>query len=284
MTNIQNNIDTLRYYCFDWDDNILNMPTMIHLEHRVNNIWIKVEITTSQFSEIRHSIQKYNDGDLSSDWRYNNNSAFESFYESHDCGTRGANAFVEDTIKAIENKAFGPVWEKFISCLITGNQFLIITARGHEPSTLKNGVSWIIYNILSNNDKIKMINNLRNWNALFDVDDSTWDDDMQIKHYLNESHFVGVDSEWFKNKYNIKGVIISPEKYKAMAIREFVEKISAFGEIVNKKVSVGFSDDDISTVKSIYKYFEDELSFDFPIEYNTFHSRNDGTVKKKKTN
>ena len=42
-----------RAYSFDWDDNILNMPTHIHLEKMVGDEWIPVDVSTSEFAEMR---------------------------------------------------------------------------------------------------------------------------------------------------------------------------------------------------------------------------------------
>ncbi len=34
----------LLYYAFDWDDNILSMPTVIHLEKKDGDSWIPVDV------------------------------------------------------------------------------------------------------------------------------------------------------------------------------------------------------------------------------------------------
>ena len=57
-------------YSFDWDDNILVMPTKIHLDYNVNsndiadlgsegnNMWVPVSVSTEQFRSIRHKLGK----------------------------------------------------------------------------------------------------------------------------------------------------------------------------------------------------------------------------------
>lgn len=272
---------TLDYYMFDWDDNILVMPTMIHLEHKVNDEWVKMDVTTSEFTDIRHHIfDYYENKNEESVWRFNNNKRDDAFYEFRDQGPRGEKAFLEDTKTSIKYNKFGPVWDEFIDCLIGGHRFLIITARGHEPETLKNTVKWIIYNILTPSQRNEMVKNLKKWNKLFKTNHGGWDDDDYIKNYLDVCSFIGIYSDWFKIHFGGDGQVASPEKYKALAIKYFVRKISKFGKILNRKVSVGFSDDDLSTVKSIHKYFKNELSLDFPIEYNTWHTKDDGTKTK----
>jgi hypothetical protein len=51
---------------------------------------------------------------------------------------------------------------------------------------------------------------------------------------------------------------MSPEKYKAIAVRYFTEKVNKFGKQINRKIKVGFSDDDIRNVEVIKKHFKDE--------------------------
>ena len=60
----------LLYYAFDWDDNILNMPTKIHMEHLVDGQWIPTEVSTAEFAEVR------NDKD---NWKINYANAFIEF-------------------------------------------------------------------------------------------------------------------------------------------------------------------------------------------------------------
>ena len=43
----------LRYLAFDWDDNILMMPTKINLEHLVDNEWVRTPVSTEEFAKVR---------------------------------------------------------------------------------------------------------------------------------------------------------------------------------------------------------------------------------------
>ncbi len=269
--------ETLKYYCFDWDDNILVMPTLIHIDHLVDDKWIPVDLNTSEFSEIRPEIYKHIDGE-ETEWRLRNNSKRDGYCEFRDYGKRGQTAFIDDMIKAIRTNSFGPVWDTFIKCMVDGHVFMIITARGHEPETIRLAVHWIIWNYLTSEQRKKMEENLREFNVLFQYDDS----DLKIKdiidHYLDLCDFIGMTSEYFIKKYNTEGQAANPEKYKSMAIRTFIEKIDEFGKRVNRKVSVGFSDDDPLTVKHVHKYMKDELSLDFPMDYHVYHTK-DGINK-----
>ena len=272
---------SLRYYCFDWDDNILVMPTMIHLEHRVNGQWDKMDITTSEFTNVRtHLNQYYNKGNKESEWRYYNDTNEESFSEFRDFGPRGKRAFLDDTKKAIQYEKFGPVWDEFINCIIGGNKFLVITARGHEPKTLKQTVKWIVYKVLTQSQRNTMVKNLKSWNKLFNVNDSGWSNNDYINKYINQNYYIGIKSDWFKTRFGSEGKVASPEKYKAIAIKYFVQKIHKFGELLNREIKVGFSDDDLATVESIQQYFKNELSLQFSIDFHSYHTKEDGTKTK----
>ena len=50
-----------KYYIFDWDDNILHMPTKIRMEHREdeNGEWTPVEVSTSTFALVRADEKHY---------------------------------------------------------------------------------------------------------------------------------------------------------------------------------------------------------------------------------
>ena len=226
--------NTLKYYMFDWDDNILVMPTMIHLEHKIRDEWVKMDVTTSEFTHVRKALYDYYEaGDPYANWRFYNDSNVESFSEFRDFGSRGKRAFFEDAQKAIQYEKFGPVWDEFIDCIIDGNKFLVITARGHEPGTLKHTVKWIVYNVLTQAQRNKMVKNLKQWNKLFGVKTKDWDDDEYIKKYLNQNCYIGIKSDWFQKRFGEQDKVSSPEKFKAIAIKYFVEKIHKFGELVN---------------------------------------------------
>lgn len=268
---------TLNYYMFDWDDNILVMPTMIHVEKLVNGEWIPTDVSTAKFSEIRKEISDYIEG-RESIWRLRNNSYVDTYCEFRDYGPRGEIAFIEDTVKSIKTNSFGPVWDKFIECLTNGKIFMIITARGHEPQTIRSAVEWIIYRYLNSNQKEQMEINLRKFNKLFDVKDFKWTFKDLVNNYLEMCDFIGIYSKYFQNKFNLQGETMAPEKYKAIAVRYFTDKVNKFGKEINRRIKVGFSDDDIHTAQHVYKYMRDELWYDYPIDYYVYHTK-DGIKK-----
>jgi len=133
-------VDILLYYAFDWDDNILNMPTKIRLEHKVEDKWIPTDVSTAEFAEVRNDKEN---------WRLLNQSGDEAFANFRDTGPMGGDIFIEDVKKAVSMSNFAPAWKDFLECLSNGSLFAIITARGHESEAMRRGVEWIIDNVLS---------------------------------------------------------------------------------------------------------------------------------------
>lgn len=260
--------NTLKYYIFDWDDNILIMPTVIHLEEYVDDQWKPKDVSTAEFAELRSKVY-----DEESNLRLIDNDPTKSYSEFRDYGPRGDNAFFEDAIKSIKNNNFGPSWDDFIECLVGGNIFMIITARGHEPESIRKVVEWIIFNYLNSKQKDIMEKNLISFNVEFGWDSKFWSFEELVDNYLNLCDFIGVYSNYFAKKFGVEGESGKPEKYKSMAIRYFSNKINDFGNKIFKKVKVGFSDDDYSTADKVNKYIKNELSLDFPIDYSVYYTK-----------
>ena len=143
----------LFFYCFDWDDNILNMPTEIMVQTKDGN---EIGMSTSDFAINRSKIGN-------EEFEYNGQtivgldytSAFRNFRDEAD-----PEIFKKDVVKAIQSNSFGPAWEDFIECLTNGAIFAIITARGHESEGMRKGIEYIIDNVLSDSQKQAMYDHL----------------------------------------------------------------------------------------------------------------------------
>lgn len=275
LENVYNN--ELDYYAFDWDDNLLMMDTLIHLDKMINNEWVPVDVSTSEFSDIRKHVNNWKEG-KENIWRYRNSDPEQTFIEFRDYGPRGETAFLQDVIKTIKKNNFGPSWFKFIECLIGGNIFSIITARGHEPESIRNAVEWIIYHILNTSQKKEMENNLKDFNKLFQIDVKNKNFNQLVDKYLDLCEFVGLSSNYFRRKYRYEGQTVNPENGKKIVLRDFVKRITEYGKLLNKKVNIGFSDDDKSTIEHMHSFMRDELSLDFPIGYHVYYTK-DGIKK-----
>lgn len=246
----------LHYMALDWDDNILHMDTIIHMDKLVDNKWIPVDVSTSEFANVRSDKVNY---------RLRNGNPGEAFSEFRDTGPRGKSAFLQDVKSSISKRQFGPAWDAFKLCLSEGYIFAIITARGHEPETIRGGVEYIIDNILTEEESFLLYSNCLKHAYLFSYDKEfdripkgVLSKTPLITLYLDECNFWGVSSESFSEEFGSASAQ-DPEKAKELALDKFVEKCNDLGEKVGaKSVSIGFSDDDPKNVEHVRTYFKEK--------------------------
>ena len=243
---------SLRTYIFDWDDNILYMPTTIKMDKKEGGKWVPVDVPTDEYAHIR----------TSPEYRLRDNSpgiAFSDFRESK--------PFIEDIKKAIHNDNFAPSADKFKEALINANPFGINTARGHKPEILRDGVRLFIDMVFTDEEKSKMAGNVKK--ILNQTKELT--PDQSIDFYLDEmGEYYPVSSEEFGERFGLDttGGAANPEHAKKVAIEHFVRKVfDNVKTLVNsdyKKLSVGFSDDDVRNVKAVEQFIEEELNKMYP--------------------
>ncbi len=253
-----------RYYIFDWDDNILHMPTRIHLLKRTpEGSWVPHRVSTSVYSVIRDDTDNYRPpGD---DWE-------SAFVEFRDLNPKGESKFLSDTRKALERAVAGgdnaaPSFNTFKQTLIEGRLFAIVTARGHKTNSLRDGVAMFIDMVLTDDERHEMLRNLRGYMAFFDNLREDLSNEDVIDYYLNLNHYHAVTSPKFKE--NLREAIPgaeSPEEGKQFAIRDFVNHIIRIVSKakVRRPISVGFSDDDPGNVAAVEEFIRKELSTAFP--------------------
>jgi hypothetical protein len=245
--------DYLLYYAFDWDDNILFMPTLIRMERKEGNEWTPEDVSTAKFAEVR------------SDESYRlANDAFSNF---RDDGPNGEAIFLEDVKKAISTNKLGPAWNDFMECLSSGSLFAIITARGHESETMKKGVAWIIDNVLTDEQVYSMYNHLMMHAYHFSDDRGESQErvlvgkpseNKLVKEYLDNCEYVGVSAP------SRGGSPANPEKAKEEALLEFQQRINDFAAKRGLKAKIGFSDDDLKNVKHIEDLYSNLSKERFP--------------------
>jgi len=257
--------DVAQYYLFDWDNNILNMPTKVCFEKQnEKGEWELHRLSTDDYAKFRHD----------KSWRPPNNDFSKAFEDFSDTGSRGPTAFIEDVkiaLKAIEDGETPPhSFAKFKKALIEGRLFAIITARGHAQHTIREGVEYFVEKMLTKEEKNKMIENLKKFRCHFDgnCDDDKISSEQIIKEYLDLNRFRGVSNPDFQREMNLVEGANSPEEGKKAAIHEFVHHI---GELLKKadkheslKISFGFSDDDKKNVCVVREFLEKELALEFP--------------------
>lgn len=241
----------MKYYAFDWDDNIVHMPTKIILRNKEGD---EVGMSTNDFAEYRHDIGKkdikYN-GDVIVGYAEN---PFRNFQ------VMGDKQFLVDVMRAKE----GPAFDDFREAINNGSIFAIITARGHNPETIKQAIYNYIISNFNGIDKDQLVKNLRKYRTFADEGDLT--DEQLIKSYLELNKYHPVSFGDVKGAEN-------PEEAKIIAMDEFVSYIRAMSALLNKKAyikkdlgnkftpqmpKIGFSDDDLRNLEAMKKHFENK--------------------------
>jgi hypothetical protein len=235
----------MKYYAFDWDDNIAIMPTKIILEDYDGD---EVGMSTEDFAEYREYIGK---------------EPFE--YEGHKIvgfakdpfrffSIKGDKQFIVDSMIAKP----GPAWSDFVEAINNGSIFSIVTARGHSPNVLKEAC----YNMIISNhngiDSNELVKNLEKFRDLEGIGSSSKRD--MIIEYLNMCRFYPVT-------YG-QGSAQSPEEGKIKALKGFVDYVKRISKMINKKAflknkvsnrftpTIGFSDDDLRNLEKVKGHFE----------------------------
>jgi hypothetical protein len=238
---------TMKYYAFDWDDNLMYMPTKIYTKDDKGKV---VGMSTEDFAEYRTEIGK---------------EPFE--YEGHtivgfdenpfrDFNVPGDNQFLKDAMKA----PTGPAWDDFVEAVNNGSVFSIITARGHTPTVLKNAV----YNLIKKNkhgiSEKELVKNLKKYRELADEEDLS--NDELVRSYLDMNRYHPVSFG--------QGSAANPEQLKVDAMKEFMTYVQNLSRqlqekaFMKNKISnyfvpyIGFSDDDLRNVQAMKKHFDDE--------------------------
>ena len=241
----------MKYYAFDWDDNIVHMPTKIILKTEDDG---EIGMSTDDFAEYRGEIGK-------KPFEYKGETivgyAEEPFRNFR---TQGDKDFLIDSMRA----KLGPAFNDFREAINNGSIFSIITARGHNPNTLKQAVYNYIIRGFNGIDKKELVKNLKKYRTFVDEDEMS--DDELIKSYLELCRFHPVS---FGDEQGAS----NPEEAKVRAMEEFVSYIKAMAGILHKKAYIknkisnefvpeqpviGFSDDDIKNVEVMSKHFKNK--------------------------
>ena len=266
-----------KYYIFDWDDNILHMPTKIKMEHLEDDgTWKEVEVSTSTFALVRADEKHYRPPS-NGGWA----AAFANFEDPKNQSEvdDGNNCFILDTLDALEKVEHGekpgPSYNALKKTLREGRLFAIVTARGHSPKTIERAVRIFIKYALSEEEREEMMSNLRGYRQMIDgVGDGEFGTDAEeLDYYLGMCRYSAVTYSGFKERmandpiYKEKLAVATtaarPELAKEFAIRDFVEHVFHMlrrSGRLNRSVSIGFSDDDIGNVKTVSSFIKEELS------------------------
>ena len=269
-----------KYYIFDWDDNILRMPTYIHLERRLlDGTWVAHRVSTSLFAVIRSDTENY---------RPPHGNWADAFVEFRDLDTGDESQFLKDARAALDHVVNGgetppPSFNTFRKTLIEGRIFAIVTARGHSRENLRRGVELFIERVLTPDEKRAMLANLRGYVVSYEgaAANAAKTDAETLDYYLSLNKYHAVTSPQFEEL--AKGKMPRSDQSeirKQFAIRDFLEHL--FGIIdrigARKPISVGFSDDDPANVRAVEDYIRRELAQRFPSVRFVIYDTSDPTL------
>ena len=237
----------MKYYSFDWDDNIMIMPTKIILKDENGN---EVGMSTEDFAEYRTEIGK-------NPFEYKGKKivgfAEEPFRYF---GVKGDKQFIVDSLTA----KLGPAWGDFVEAINNGSIFSIITARGHTPEVLKESVYNLIVSNIGGISSKELVKNLEKYRDLADKEDISSRE--MIREYLDMCRFYPVS-------YG-EGSATNPEEGKVKSMKEFINYVKEVSSTIQKKAflknkisnrfipTIGFSDDDVRNLEKMKQHFEKE--------------------------
>jgi hypothetical protein len=218
----------LKYYLFDWDDNLLYMPSQIYL---LNKEGFEVAISTGEYAIIRKHIDK---------------SGLSLMEDSFRDFKSNLNPFLRD----IQNSTIGPSWNDFVEAINTGAFFSIITARGHSPEVFKETIKIFLENDFRSISKDKLIESLKKRKEKANEEYTT--DEQEIEWYLNQCLFYPIS--YYDN------IDLSTEQLKKQQIEKFIDNVIIEIKRLNQQMKkegnykyklvpkFGFSDDDLNNI------------------------------------
>lgn len=234
----------LKYYAFDWDDNIMFMPTKIICLSENEE---EVPMGTEDFAEHRHQIGK-------EPFTYKGTTivglaenAFRNFT------VPGNKMFIIDSMTA----SVGPAWNDFVECVNNGSIFAIITARGHSPETLKESVLNLILASKNGLNKSKLEESLQTYDQLSSLNEN------ELKPKVNASIIEYLDKCKFHPVTYGEGSAQSPEEGKNKALKEFV---SYCKEQAKDLVQIILKKNPNMKLSDLRPVFKNDVSMDEPIE------------------
>ena len=235
----------MKYYAFDWDDNLMFMPTKIYLKDDKGK---SVGMSTEDFAEYRTDI-----GEEPFEYKGHTIVSFDE-EPFRDFRVSGDKQFITDAMSA----PTGPAWDDFVEAVNNGSIFAIVTARGHTPSILKEGVYRLIKQNKYGLDSNQLAKNLLKYRDLADEDKLS--KDQLIRSYLDMCRFNPVSFG--------DGSATNPEQGKIDAMEEFVGYVKNLSHSLQQKAFmknkisnyftpfIGFSDDDVRNVETMKKHFD----------------------------
>lgn len=225
-------------WLFDWDDNIMFMPTKVILYDKYSDETLK--ISTHEFAlngQFIGAEGKYKNYELRKTDKEN------SFKYFRDDQNGENNYFLNDiksTVNSSDNNWKGPVWDEFIYALNnkkSADWTVILTARGHSAESIYNGLKY-----LQQEGVIKYLPKLNN---IYAVSHEKYD--------------------YYKASTSVKKVKIMAEILDKIEQCQFVKSditnvIDQDGNYERPLNVWGFSDDDIKNIIAARDYLSTEVA------------------------
>ncbi len=224
------------FYFFDFDDNVIHLPTSLYLFEKNSNL--QKEVSTREFAQISHLI--------------GNTAPWEKFEIRIDEQTGSFRRFRERDLKLIDRLLLrrqpiyedllcalkmadhhwkGPSWDFFWHAVHNSRPLSIITARGHRPESIKEAVTLLV--------KKKRLSREPNYLSIYPVS------------HLETRTILG-DHEWMWHTAKLKKAAIHFSVESAFRLYGF-----------NPAHRFGMSDDDPANIKLIIEAMQ-ELKAIYP--------------------
>ena len=251
-------IPQLKYYAFDWDDNIFKMPTKIYLR-RLSD-WEEVEVWTSEYAEIMNNDESVKEFELL-DWE----ESFRDFRETAD------DKFIKEALLAQP----GPSLPDFVECINNAKIFSIITTRWHSENAyetviaemIRNNMHWISSKAFMNNflEHIRHAEDIV-WDKDFDYQEAIKannDNDLEwfIERYVQMCRFYPVKNNAVCSKLGIITNNVAKLKVKALQLFSEYVHLQSF-KLENKWLAprnIWFSDDDDRFVSAAVRFYKKKV-------------------------
>jgi hypothetical protein len=224
------------FYFFDFDDNIAFLSTPLILFHKETGVELKV--TSGEYAKHHPYIGRsgvYKDFEMRLD---DEAGTYRNFRDRHPAELEKLEDqrqfFVQDLAAALgvaDVHWKGPSWQCFYHATFNRRPISVITARGHDPETLKDGIQLFVEN--------QFLPHAPNYLSLFPVNHSP------TRQFLGDVHLR-----------------MNTAELKQRAIRASVEKaIAVYG--YNPHHRFGMSDDDPKNIEMIVEEMQ-RLKRDYP--------------------
>jgi hypothetical protein len=138
------------FYFFDFDDNVAYLPTPMFIFHKETKK--PIEVSTAEWALHHAHVGKmgpYKDYCIHFDDQIGSYKRFrdENFNFLQKYILRKRQPFVEDILKALRQPDLnwkGPSWDCFYHAVYNQRPISIITARGHSPETIREGIEVLV--------------------------------------------------------------------------------------------------------------------------------------------